>query len=578
MSTTDTRQSLYNHLQAQLDGVLPIVRLTKATLIHLSHTLEDIVLTRQLPALVFTGFQESSHWKQEAERYEQISNVAQQICIFAGRPLPEESNASQLHIELADGDPLRQEWFLAILTRRFSVLLCGLDCGLHATHEANRQFDTIWTFDPSLIDQALDVLEVAINSYRPDRLATLQKARREFPMVNPDGEILTEFTANLIHFEENLNRELRWQRDLINTILKSISHQVYIFEIEGAVAHFVYMSPNFRALVRRRYPEHTELKPFFEEIIHPDDLEDVMQMYHNPPEGIAVTVEYRYQRGDGQYIWVEDTVTRFTDFESGVSTHYGVLRDITRERELREAEQRRQQLQIELETERELNAMKTYFMTRVTHEFRTPLATILSSSELVERYSEKMSLDERNNRLKQIQHQVMHLSEMLDDISIIINGDIAQLGFHPEVMTVRDAFEPIITHFTRRSGVNHVVDVNYADDLGQAPLDRHLLKHILDNLLKNAAKYSREGTTITVDLQRQEDQIIFSVQDEGVGIPVEAQDKIFETFYRADNVQSSAGGGLGLRIVADCVQLHQGTISYTSQVNEGSRFVVTLPV
>ena len=119
--------SIFETLKDKVGDEIPVISLTKATLVHLSHTLEDFVLRRQLPAFIFTGFQESSHWRKETERYQKLADTAMQVCIFAGKPLPEDSNSEAVQIELEGDDPLRQEWFLGIFSTEFSVILCGLD-------------------------------------------------------------------------------------------------------------------------------------------------------------------------------------------------------------------------------------------------------------------------------------------------------------------------------------------------------------------------------------------------------------------------------------------------------------------
>lgn len=222
--------SLFNLLREEFGSTLQPLQCTKATLVHLSHTLEDLVLTRQLPALLFTGFQESSHWREETERYRALAEIAQQVCIFAGGTLPEESSASQLHITLRGDDPLRQEWFLALLCPQFAVLLCGQDRNVPTAEEATRQFDTLWSFDPEIIGRVLDLLERVVADYRPERLASLQEARRMYPLGAPDPHIVTTFTSEMIRFEEQLlqtlvrtttalNEQIRWREDLTATLV-----------------------------------------------------------------------------------------------------------------------------------------------------------------------------------------------------------------------------------------------------------------------------------------------------------------------------------------------------------------------
>ena len=222
--------SLFEKLNEALGEQIPIWHCTKATLVHFSHTLEDIVLRNEIPAMLFTGFQESSYWRQETERYRALSQVAQQVCVFAGGTLPPESHANQLHVTLAGDDPLRQEWFLVILSDRFSVLLCGQDGQIETEDEATRQFKTIWTLEPTLIQQVLDLLEQTIAQYRPERLAALQEARQRYKLGPPDLALFGSLTTEMIRFEEELHQRLqrmtqeiheqmRWRDELLATLV-----------------------------------------------------------------------------------------------------------------------------------------------------------------------------------------------------------------------------------------------------------------------------------------------------------------------------------------------------------------------
>ncbi|NJP05287.1 MAG: hypothetical protein HC837_06495 [Chloroflexaceae bacterium] len=230
---TPINMSLFDLLKEHLGEDVPILHCSKATLVHLSHTLEDLVLSERLEAMIFTGFQESSHWREETERYRALAQVAQQVCIFAGGVLPEESQASELHVTLQGNDPLRQEWFLAILSTHFAIILCGKDRYEPFEIEARRQFETIWTFEPQLVKQVLDLLEQVVTHYRPEKLATLQANRDRFPLQPPDAHIVTRFTSEMIRFQEELNRsiqattdalvaQMRWREELTETLVHDL--------------------------------------------------------------------------------------------------------------------------------------------------------------------------------------------------------------------------------------------------------------------------------------------------------------------------------------------------------------------
>jgi signal transduction histidine kinase len=251
MSQAELSVSLFARLRSTFGESLAPLRCTKATLVHISHAIEDLVLRDKLPAVLFTGFQESSHWRKETERYRALASVAQQVCIFAGGKLPPESQASELHITLRGEDPLRQEWFLALLSSQFAVVLCGQDRQVDSQSEATRQFDTLWSFRPDVINQVLDMLEGVIADYRPERLAEVKRARQLYPPGAPDPDIVTKLTSSLIQFEENLHQrltltserlrqQLRWREDLLGTLvhdmrtpLTAISGNLDLMLIDG---------------------------------------------------------------------------------------------------------------------------------------------------------------------------------------------------------------------------------------------------------------------------------------------------------------------------------------------------------
>lgn len=222
--------SLFSLLHREFGATHPLLQCSKATLVHVSHAIEDLVLTRNLPALLFTGFQESSHWSKETERYRALAGIAQQVCIFAGGELPPESNASQIHVRLRGEDPLRQEWFLVLLSTEFSVVLCGQDHQVEAPNEAQRQFSTLWSFDPKLVTRVLDLLESVLADYRPERLPEILAARQNFPPAYPDPAIVTALTSEMIRFQERLNQKLfasnqllerqhAWRENLLATVV-----------------------------------------------------------------------------------------------------------------------------------------------------------------------------------------------------------------------------------------------------------------------------------------------------------------------------------------------------------------------
>lgn len=248
-----------------------------------------------------------------------------------------------------------------------------------------------------------------------------------------------------------------------------------------------------------------------------------------------------------------------------------IFRDIT-ERKKSEADIRNA-----LESERELNEMKTRFVSMTSHEFRTPLTTILSSAELLEHYSDRWEQDKQLKYLSKIQVAAKHMTELLNDVLLINQMEAGKVAFNPQPLVMKSFCEEIIEEMQITTTVHRLVLQSQLPDVPLL-LDRKLLRHIFTNLLSNAINYSPSGGDIEVTLTQQDDNISLSVKDSGIGIPEEARETLFESFVRGSNVGNISGTGLGLAIVKRFVDLYQGSIECKSQVGVGTTFVVQLPI
>ncbi len=229
MTESPVRVSLFEMLQNQPSFHLPLFKASKATLVDISHTLEDCILVNKLPSVIFTGFQESSHWRAETQRYLELAGIASQVCIFAGGnpPVPEERHIA---ITLSGDDPLRQEWFLLVLTRHFSAVLCGRDRQEPVAREQDRSFDTLLSFNPEAVRQVVETIMPVVESYRPDRAAELMQAVSDFPPRHPDGGYVTELCTAIV---SHLERRYIQQRELASEL--ELAHQ-YEQRLERIVA------------------------------------------------------------------------------------------------------------------------------------------------------------------------------------------------------------------------------------------------------------------------------------------------------------------------------------------------------
>ncbi len=231
-----------------------------------------------------------------------------------------------------------------------------------------------------------------------------------------------------------------------------------------------------------------------------------------------------------------------------------------------------------LERERELGELKTRFVSIVSHEFRNPLASILSAADLMTNYGDRMTDERKGQHLDAIQQQVQHLTELMNDVLLIGRTENVGFAFNPAPLDLVAFCQNCITQVQQTTGTSHLLRLSVEGECSAASADEKLLRHILVNLLTNAVKYSPEGSVIDIDLRCAPEQATLSVRDEGIGIPAEDQPHLFEAFHRAANVGMIAGTGLGLAITKRAVEAHKGSIDFESAAGRGTTFIVNFPI
>ena len=247
-----------------------------------------------------------------------------------------------------------------------------------------------------------------------------------------------------------------------------------------------------------------------------------------------------------------------------------IVRDITKRKQVET------EIRSTLERERELNEMKTRFVSMTSHEFRTPLTTILSSAELLEHYGERWDIAKQHQYLKKIQTAATHMTELLNDVLLINRAESGRMEFNPQPLVLNDFCQEIVEELEITTNRHTLEMRSHLPDIPHQ-IDRKLMRHILTNLLANAINYSPSGGKIIVALNSAGEYIELQVQDSGIGIPAEAHPTLFDSFVRGPNVATISGTGLGLAIVKKSVALHQGQINFESTVGKGTTFTITLP-
>jgi len=248
------------------------------------------------------------------------------------------------------------------------------------------------------------------------------------------------------------------------------------------------------------------------------------------------------------------------------------------EEEVRERKKAEEEVRKAFEREREVNDLKSKFVSIASHEFRTPLSAILSSASLINQYKDKGELEKVSKHVTRIKSSVNHLTSILNDFLSLGRLEEGKIQVNAEIIPVTEFLTEVREELlqTLRPGQDIIIK--------EAPLplemrsDIRILRNIFFNLLSNASKYSDAGKNIYVAVHQTDNSVSFDIRDEGIGIPEQDFKHMFDRFFRASNAGDTQGTGLGLNIVKRYVELLDGSVTFSSRYGEGSTFSVTLPL
>lgn len=245
----------------------------------------------------------------------------------------------------------------------------------------------------------------------------------------------------------------------------------------------------------------------------------------------------------------------------------------------RTAELRKKEMELRslLNKEKELNELKSRFLSMASHEFKTPLSTVLSSAEIIEMYGETEQQTQREKYIDRIKNAVTQLTQVLDDFLSLSQLEQGEINYSPKLIDLQALLSTVVESSEGQFKKDQQVLFDLPDEPVRIYTDAKLLRHILTNLVSNSAKYSEEGKEIILKVEQEKNQVAISVIDHGMGIPEEDHKYLFDRFFRARNVENIKGTGMGLNIVNQYVMLLQGEIEFNSTLGKGSTFKIILP-
>jgi PAS domain S-box-containing protein len=444
---------------------------------------------------------------------------------------------------------------------------------------------------------------------------TLNRAK----VTEPYGYILKPFEARDLNttiemalYKYQAEKQLREREQWLSTTLKSMGDAVITTDSQGLIT---FMNPVAEALTRWKQEE--VLGQEFSEIfiaIHEKTrlaIENPVQLVLN--QGITVGLENHTLliTKDGTEVPIDDSAAPIKNDKGNILGAVLVFHDVTEQQQVtafleqtnRELEiqiteiifklrEKNEQLQAEinqrkrladelrlaLEKEREINELKSRIVATVSHEYRTPLTTILTSAELLERYDSRFTPEKKRSHFQRIQSSVQYLVKLVEDMLLVNQAETGNLEFKPAPLNLESLICELLDKFQLSDTSQPAVNLGMTGNLENIVLDKKLVKLILNNLLSNAIKFSPKTSEIQLEITQESQQVVFCLIDGGMGILADEQAQIFKPFFRGSNIGVIPGVGLGLVIVKECVELHQGEIRVESEVNRGTTFTITLPI
>lgn len=384
-----------------------------------------------------------------------------------------------------------------------------------------------------------------------------------WPVKTNGGYTFSSFIRDISR-RKQAERALAESEEKYRRVVENVNEGILV----TAGGRILYSNP--RALELTGLDMETALSHPFIEFIHPDDRELVLGNHLRRLRGEQVENHYQFRvvHRSGAIRWLRISAVVF-EWQKATAT-LNFLTDVT------ESRQAEEDVRAALARERELSELKSRFVAVASHEFRTPLAAILSSVELLDSYGTRLPEDERAEVIAQIKTAVARMNGMVEQVLLTSRLESGRFAFEPSPRAMPQLLVQLAAEMDRAHPQAHRIAISCKACDEPRMLDGQLVRHVVANLLSNALKYSPDGTPITCTVLGAGDQVIVTVTDQGIGIPGEDLPRLFERFHRGANVGTIAGTGIGLHIVKECVELHQGTIEVTSHPGEGTRFVVRL--
>lgn len=401
----------------------------------------------------------------------------------------------------------------------------------------------------------------------------------KIPLVNEQGEIDRLIGISIDITEQKLVQEQLSASELMfKNLAKNVPGVVYQLCVEAdGTTHFPYLSAKIQEIFGIDFDNKE--KDLAKHIYSEDKITFLNSIYVAMISKSNWSYEGRVQADNGEIKWFQGMSSPTIMGDRIIFN--GILIDISERKNAEESKKQLRQLELSLEKEREINLLKSRFISFASHEFRTPLATIVTSIDILGIYTNMLSDAEVKDKLKhhlnRVTSQANRLTEMLSDVMLLEKSANDKINLQLENIDIISLIKELNNQYYNERKDNRKLELILPTESKEIFSDASLLKHIINNLIDNAFKYSKDAPNPSLILAINDKDFKIIIQDYGIGIPLEDQQHLFEIFFRANNVLNIDGTGLGLNITKEFTQKLGGTISFKSEVGKGTEFTLVFP-
>lgn len=556
LAMADLQHSVFRLVQAHFpEGWKPTL-CSKRTLVDLSHAIEDLLIIHNLKGVMFTGFQESAYWKQEVARYKHITPSSYQVCIFAGKPLPDDAVYGAIQVTIPEESPMRQEWFVAVLTPQFSMVFCGLDAQTRVQSEARRLFEVLWTFDEQVVSEVLNVLGDMVHAARPDKAAALDIALKNYPPRPPSSMYVSLITQKFI-------QHLDHQHEIV---LDHVEH------LDTLVAARTQQLAAARAQTERIIQQLMSAVVVMDEKGDPILVNDVAH----------ILLEGQWDKDGSDLLKLKRLLLNLALNPNESPASEISLANLTllvsSGKLMIEPEKYHTVVVLhDLTHIYSIDLMRQQFINRVSHELRTPVTTLKLYAYLMGR-----EIDD----IKRVQF-LQHLNIDLNRLEQMIEDLLAQRTA-PSMVTLHrlPAWSLSESLHTRISLMQWADHVQQHEDLSpdfHIHANIQMLTMIITDILSTAVR--RAGNQMPVRLStaqlefQQGSWLRIVITDHGTPIPQDDLRSLYEPFMPDGDHRdpNQPGLGLSMALAQKVIMQHSGTLNVVSDADEGTQITIMLP-